>query len=405
MDGSSAASLRTRLGELARLFLKLGFTAFGGPAAHVALMEDEVVKRRGWMTRERFLDLLAAVNFIPGPNSTELAIHVGLVRAGYLGMLVAGVCFIVPAVLIILPIGWFYVRYGQVPAVGGPLLGIRAVMLAVVVAALVRFARSGLKDRFTIGLAVVTAALAWAGHRYRVAQYELILLMVAATAGLVWQGGRKAVRGGESRSRVLPLVLPAAAAGGAWAMGKLPALLLFFLKVGATLFGTGYVLVSYLQAGLVERHQFMTQAQLTDAVAVGQVTPGPLLTTATFIGYVLGFQWSGGSHARAAVAAALCTVAIFLPSFAFVPVVAPVFERLRRSAAAASALDAINAAVIALLAVTSMQLAGQAVGIVYGAVLAAAALVIMLVWDVNATWLMLAGAGIGWGLWKGRVIG
>ena len=293
------------LGEVATLFLRLGFTAFGGPAAHIALMEDEVVNRRKWIDRQQFLDLVAAVNFIPGPNSTEMAIHLGFIRAGWRGLIVAGVCFIVPAMLIILPLGWLYVHYSSLPDVAGPLMGIRACMIAIIAAAMCRFAKSAIKDGFSAAIAVaaVVASFVMMLPRFRVPQAELIILAVAALVGFVRQGGMRSA---------MPLAMPATLAAGAVVGGKFLQLALFFLKVGATLFGSGYVLVSYLRGGLVDEKHWLTPQQLTDAVAVGQFTPGPLLTTATFIGYILGQQWAGPKGAGGAV---LATAAIFLPSF------------------------------------------------------------------------------------------
>jgi chromate transporter len=289
----------SRLAEVARLFLKLGFTAFGGPAAHVALMEAEVVTRRKWLDRQHFLDILSAVNFVPGPNSTELAIHLGLVRAGWRGLIVAGVCFIVPAMLIIFPLAWCYVTYGATPGVGEALTAVKACMVAIIAMAMWRFARTGIKDAFTAlvaGTAVVVSVLL---QYFRVPQQELIILAAAAVAGFFWYGRTlrsaspaevqpAAQRSGKAL-RSLPLVaLPLSA--GAGFSGQLLAMALFFLKVGATLFGSGYVLASFLHSGLVEQHKWLSEQQLLDAIAVGQITPGPLLTTATFIGFVLGSQ-------------------------------------------------------------------------------------------------------------------
>jgi chromate transporter len=389
MDRSTETS---RLKEVAGLFLRLGFTAFGGPAAHISMMEDEVVHRRKWIDRQHFLDLVAAVNFIPGPNSTELAIHLGLLRAGFPGLLMAGTCFIAPAVLIILPIGYAYVTYGHLPAAAGPLMGIRAAIVAVIAAAMLRFGKSAIKDFKSAAIFIGTAA---AGFFFTGS--ELILLGLAAVAGLIGRRGlappTKASQAGISETngnKTLPLLLAAPTLS---ASSKLLTLNLFFLKVGATLFGSGYVLVSYLQNGLVDDLHWLSPAQMADAVAVGQVTPGPLLTTATFIGYVLGHQWSG--HGQAVLAAILCTISIFLPSFLFIALLSPLWERLRKSSRARGALDAMHAAVVALILLTLIGLARQTLLSPTAGIIAAGSFATLLLTRLNSTWLILAAALIG----------
>jgi chromate transporter len=400
----------SRLAEVARLFLKLGFTAFGGPAAHVALMEAEVVTRRKWLDRQHFLDILSAVNFVPGPNSTELAIHLGLVRAGWRGLIVAGVCFIVPAMLIIFPLAWCYVTYGATPGVGEALTAVKACMVAIIAMAMWRFARTGIKDAFTAlvaGTAVVVSVLL---QYFRVPQQELIILAAAAVAGFFWYGRTlrsaspaevqpAAQRSGKAL-RSLPLVaLPLSA--GAGFSGQLLAMALFFLKVGATLFGSGYVLASFLHSGLVEQHKWLSEQQLLDAIAVGQITPGPLLTTATFIGFVLGSQKFGGGVGGGIAAGVVATVAIFLPSFLFICALGPVLPRLRASRKARGALDGMNAAVVALILVVTIWFARSVMIKTTGGVdllsvfVFIAALAILLLTRVNATWLILASGAIG----------
>jgi len=377
------------LAEVARLFLRLGFTAFGGPAAHIALMEDEVVNRRKWIDRQQFLDLVAAVNFIPGPNSTEMAIHLGMLRAGWKGLIVAGVCFIVPAMLIILPIGWLYVHYSSLPNVAGPLMGIRACMIAIIAAAMWRFAKSAVKDWFN---AVIAVAAAMAGFvtmlpRFRVPQAELIILAVAALAGAM-----------KYRATRIPVfTIPTTLAAGVTAVSasaKFVKLALFFLKVGATLFGSGYVLVSYLRGGLVDEKQWLTPQQLTDAVAVGQFTPGPLLTTATFVGYILGQQWKGP---RGAVfGAVLATVAIFFPSFCFVAALGPLWTRIRSNQHLRGALDGMNAAVVALILVVSVTLGRESIHGIGAIAIAVTSLFLLLKWNINSTWLIIGSGLLGW---------
>ena len=305
----------TSLRELARLFGRLGFTAFGGPAAHIAMMEDEVVRRRGWMTHEQFLDLLGATNLIPGPNSTEMAIHIGHARARWAGLVVAGVCFILPAVLIVMAIGWAYVRFGALPEVAGVLYGVKPVIIAVVVQALWGLGRTALKTWFVAGVALAALAASLAGI------HELLVLVAA---GVVVAARRAIADARASRAAswlpwpVLGVGAAGTAASTAFGLGPL---FLVFLKIGSVLFGSGYVLLAFLRSDLVDRLHWLTESQLLDAVAVGQVTPGPVFTTATFIGYVLGGP----------AAAAVATIGIFLPAFVFVAISGPLVPWLRRS--------------------------------------------------------------------------
>ena len=383
------ASRAARLREVALLFLRLGFTAFGGPAAHVALMEDEVVHRRRWVTRERFLDLVALLNFVPGPNSTELAIHLGLIRAGFAGLVVAGLCFIVPAVLIILPIAWAYERYGALPRITGALVGINAGLIAVLAVASWRFSRSSVTGAFTAVVAVLAVAGMFLARRLDLPQAELLVLAAAATAGAArhWLASSRNVS-----LLLLPLSVaaPATAPSSHW----LAELTFVFLKVGATLFGSGYVLVTYLHAELVDRRDWLTQRELLDAVAVGQVTPGPLLTTATFAGYVIGRR-AAGSDAAGALGAVAATAAIFLPAFVFVALLGRWLPRLRERPAARGALDAANAAVAGLVVFITLTLAAQTLRDPLSLLIAGASFVALLGLKLNATWVMLAAAAAG----------
>jgi chromate transporter len=363
---------RTSLGELARLFLKLGAVSFGGPAAHVAMMEDEVVRRRGWLTREAFLDYLGATNLIPGPNSTELAIHVGRARGGWPGLLVAGACFILPAALAVGAIAWGYVRWGRLPEVTGVLYGVKPVVIAVVLQAIWSLGRTALKSRGLAALALAAAVAAALGV------HELVVLAAAAVvAALVRLGGR-----GRGLAALAAAVVPGAV--GAQEVGAWP-LFALFARIGSVLFGSGYVLLAFLRADLVERLGWLTERQLLDAVAVGQVTPGPLFTTATFVGWLLGGV--GG-----AVAA---TVGIFLPAFVFVALSGPLVPRLRRSPTAGAALDGINAASLALMGVVTAQLARAAVVDALTVALAAASALLLLRYRVSSAWLVLGGAAVG----------
>jgi chromate transporter len=372
---------RTSLGELAWVFLKLGTVAFGGPAAHIAMMEEEVVRRRRWLTHDAFLDYLGATNLIPGPNSTEMAIHVGFARAGWPGLLVAGACFIVPAALLVTAIAWAYVRFGWLPAAQGVLYGVKPIVIAVVLQALWRLGRSAVKDARLAALGLMaTVAVALGVH-------ELLVLAGAGVLAVLGRRGRAAPR--DAAGAVIaaaPRAAPAAFAAAAAAPFGLWPLFWVFLKVGAVLFGSGYVLLAFLRADLVVRLRWLTEPQLLDAVAVGQVTPGPVFTTATFVGYVL------GRGAGAVVA----TVAIFLPAFIFVAASGPLVPRLRRSPAAGAALDGVNVASLALMAVVTWQLARAAVIDPVTVLLAIGAAVALLRFRVNSAWLVAAGAAAGW---------
>jgi chromate transporter len=362
------------------LFLKLGTTAFGGPAAHIAMMEDEVVRRRRWLTREQFLDYLGATNLIPGPNSTELAIHVGHARAGWPGLLAAGLAFILPSTLIVGTIAWAYVRYGALPEVAGLLYGVKPVVLAIVAQALWSLGRTAVKSKglAVVGVAAVAAAAAGVHELLVLAIAGAIMIAAVASRGLA--AATPLVMMSAAGGVTAPVTSAAAAAFGLWP------LFLVFAKAGAVLFGSGYVLLAFLRADLVDRLHWLTEAQLLDAIAVGQVTPGPVFTTATFIGYVL-----GGS-----AGAAVATVGIFLPAFVFVALSGPLVPRIRRSAIAGAALDGVNVASLALMAVVSWQLARTAVIDPLTAGIAVASLIILLRFRLNSVWLIGASAALGW---------
>jgi chromate transporter len=369
-----ATPATTSLGELAALFLRLGVTAFGGPAVHIAMMQDEVVTRRRWLTEERFLDLLGATSLIPGPNSTELAIHIGWERRRWAGLAVAGLCFIVPAMLITGAFGWAYVTYGDVPAVDWLLAGIKPVILAVVVQAIVGLAPKAARTPALRALGLVAAALAFAGV------HELAVLFGAGAVAVL------AARPAHAAPLLAPAV-PLAAVAAATTV-TLPSLFWVFLKTGSVLFGSGYVLLAFLRADLVERLGWLTEAQLIDAIAVGQVTPGPVFTTATFVGYVL--AGPGG--------AAVATAGIFLPAFVFVALTAPLIPRLRASQPLARLLDGVNVASLALMAVVTVQLGREALRDGPSLALAVVSAVLLLRWRVNATWLVLGGGAAGWAI-------
>ena len=393
---TSNPSTLARLKELALVFLKLGILGFGGPAAHIAMMEEEVVARRGWLPRERFLDLLGATNLIPGPNSTEMAIHLGYVRAGWSGLAVAGTCFILPAVGLTAGLAWIYVRFGQLPQVAPWLLGIKPAVLAIIAVSVWRLGNKACKtwSLGAIGAAVLAASLLQVN--------EVAVLLLGGVAGMLWLRLPRAVR--SRRKKILPVVagtwlgqwltaktpvLLAAAAGAAGAgaaSASLWKLGLFFLKVGAVLYGSGYVLVAFLQGGLVHEYGWLTQRELLDAIAIGQFTPGPVLSTATFIGYMI--AGAGG--------AAVATTAIFAPSFLFVALVNPWVPRLRKSPWTAAFLDAVNVSAVALMAAVTVKL-GQATLTTWPAwLIAVAAVLIGLRWKINLAWVVVGGGALGW---------
>jgi chromate transporter len=369
--------VKTTLRELALLFLKLGTVAFGGPAAHIAMMEDEVVRRRGWLTRDEFLDYLGATNLIPGPNSTELAIHIGRARAGWPGLLVAGTCFILPAALIVSGIAWAYVRYGSLPLAVGLAYWIKPTVIAVVVQALWGLGRTALKTRTlaAVGAAAIAATVLGVN--------ELAVLFGAGAATILLRSRRSALEREPAAMLALatvPVQGTTASIGSSFALWPLFGT---FVKIGSVLFGSGYVLLAFLRADLVERLHWLTERQLLDAVAVGQVTPGPVFTTATFVGYVLG----GPTGAAAA------TFGIFLPAFVFVALSSVLLPRLRRSPSARAGLDGVNVASLALMAVVTVQLSRAAIVDVATASIAALSMLLLFRFRINSAWLVI-GAGI-----------
>ncbi|MBS1795331.1 MAG: chromate efflux transporter [Acidobacteria bacterium] len=367
------------LGELAFLFLRLGTVAFGGPAAHIAMMEEEIVRRRGWLTREKFLDLLGAANLIPGPNSTELAIHIGYERAGWPGLFVAGTCFILPAALIVTALAWSYVAFGKLPEVSGILYGVKPVIIAVVLQALWGLGKTAVKTKLLAVSGVIVLVLCFSGIN------ELALLFGTGFVLMFVDRLKRRLEKGESALQsFFPsalLLFQSSAPATAAAFGLWP-LFLFFLKVGAVLFGSGYVLLAFLRADLVERWGWLTNEQLLDAIAVGQITPGPVFTTATFIGYLLG----GTSGAAAA------TVGIFLPAFVFVGLSGWIVPRLRRSPAMAAFLDGVNVASLALMVFVAYELGRSALIDRVTILLFLLSAVLLIRFKLNSAWLVIGGA-------------
>ena len=366
----------SKLTEVAALFVKLGFISFGGPAAHTAIMHDEVVKRRKWLTDEEFLDLLGATNLIPGPNATEMAIHIGYLRAGWPGLIAGGLGFIIPATLIVLGLSWLYVHFGSTPQIEWLMYGIKPVVIAIIAQALWNLGQKAFKDRLTAFIGVAVFAL------YFLRFNEIGLLFAGGLIVMLIVNWR------QFRNPPPSILLPF---GG---MGlsqlpipfSLPVLFLTFLKIGSVLYGSGYVLLAFLRNDFVLRLGWLTDQQLIDAIAIGQVTPGPLFTSATFIGYIL-----GGTPG-----ALLATLGIFLPSFIFVLISNPLIPKIRNSTWAGSLLDGVNASSLGLMAGVTLQLAFSSLTDLYTVLIAVISLALLLRYKINSTWLIAGGALAGY---------
>ncbi len=366
------------LGQVIRLFLRLGFTAFGGPAAHIAMMHDEVVVRRQWMTEQQFLDLVGATNLIPGPNSTEMAIHIGYDRAGWRGLLAAGLCFILPAALIVGCLAWVYVRYGQTLQGNGLLYGLKPVIIAIVLQALIKLVRTAIKGPLLAVIALAVLVL------YLLGVNELLLLFGGGLIVVLVQAFRRGTM--VASIAWFPLLgLPSLPQLAALTPVRLDQLFLIFLKIGAVLYGSGYVLLAFLRNDLVLHLHWLTDQQLLDAVAVGQFTPGPVFTTATFIGYVL----------AGTPGAILATIGIFLPSFCFVAILKRIVPYLRHSPWTAALLDGVNVAALGLMAGVTGQLGRAAIIDVPTLLLAVGAALVLFRFKINSAWLVAAGGLIG----------
>jgi chromate transporter len=372
----SEISRRSRLIEVAALFLRLGFTAFGGPAAHIAIMRNEVVKRHKWVTDQEFLDLFGTANLIPGPTSTETAIYLGYRRVGWMGLVLAGACFILPAMLIVMILSWAYIRYGTTPWASGILYGIMPVVMAIIAQALWGLGTKAVKNWLTGVIGVCAVILYMLG---------INILIILLAAGLI-------VMLGENFSRIkmipmLGLLLPLAGLNLLTFSTPFNLTLLFlnFLKIGATLYGSGYVLLAYLRSDFVLRLGWLTDKQLIDAIVIGQITPGPVFTTATFIGYLLG----------GIPGALIATLGIFLPSFIFVGISGFFIKWIRNSVWASGFLDGVNAASLGLMLAVSIQLASTALIDPITIAVALICLIILIRFQTNSTWLIAGGALIG----------
>jgi len=369
------------LREVALLFGRLGATAFGGPAVYIAMMHQEAVRRRRWMDDQRFLDLVGATNLIPGPNATEMAIHLGLLRAGWLGFLAGGVLFILPGMLATLALAWAYVEYGSLPQMGWVLYGIKPVVIAIVAQALWDLGRKAVKGALTAAVGAAVLALYLLGFN------EILLLFAGAAVVLLAHGGRHLLRG---RASALPQVLLVLQGPfSALAAGAIPfsqtTLFLSFLKIGSVLYGSGYVLLAFFNAEFVSRLGWLTNRELLDAIAVGQVTPGPVFTSATFVGYLMG-GWRS---------ALLATVGIFLPSFLFVGLLSRILPWVRKSSWAGAFLDGVNVASLGLMAGVTLYLGRAALVDPFAIMLSMVALFLVVRRKVNSAWLILGGGLLG----------
>src|SRR5580765_2159155 len=364
-----------RLGEIAAAFLRLGFIAFGGAVAHIAIMEEEFVQRRKWLSREEFVDRVGAVNLLPGPSSTEMTIYLGYVRGGFVGLAVAGASFILPSALMMVTFAWIYLRYGSLPQIAGVLWGVKPVVVVLIAQAVWSLGKTVLKSRELMVIAAIVLGLA---------AKKVSTLPLLIGTGVSWivadrfgqkTGGSQAAIGAVSGAGTAVTVVTAAAAtiGGVF---------FYFLKIGALLFGSGYVLLAVLREDLVTRFHWVSESQLMDAVAVSQATPGPFFTVATFLGYVLS-GWKG---------AALATLGMFLPAFAYVTLSANVLPRLRKSPTASAFLDGVNAAAVALMAFVGIQFAREAVVTPLGMVIALVSGLLLFRYKINSAWLILGGA-------------
>ncbi len=376
---------RHRIKEIGVNFLRIGFTAFGGPAAHISIMEDEFVRKRTWLTKYEFLDLIALTNLIPGPNSTEMAIHIGYKKGGWSGLLLGGIAFILPAFLIVLALATFYVKFGYLPAVQSILVGVKPVIIAVIAQAIWSLSKSAFKNKILISLFLLAfgsyyvfeneililfiCALIYLGFSFKLNNRAPLAMLVTSFFGFVVTSSEKALAG-------IKILLTS----------PIESLFLSFFKIGSILFGSGYVLVAFLESEFVAKHQWLTQQQLFDALSVGQFTPGPVFTTATFIGYVLGGNFG-------AIAA---TLGIFAPAFFFVGFSVLILPYLQRSQWVRPILDGLNVASLALMAGVGGKLFYQSMNSAYSIIGVLFSSLLLVRYRVNSMWLMILGGLLGW---------
>jgi chromate transporter len=351
--------------------LKLGFTAFGGPAAHIGMFREEFVRRRKWLTDEAFLDLLGATNLIPGPNSTEMTIHIGYLHGGWPGLIAGGLGFTLPAMLIVLAFAWAYVEFGSTPQATWLLYGVKPVTIAIILQAFWVLGLKAIKDKLALGVTAASVALYFLGVN------EVLLLFLGGLVVMLIQNRSRLPR--ASPAAFLPLLFAPLLAPVSF---SLSALFLTFLKIGSILYGSGYVLVAFLRADFVERLGWLTEAQLIDAIAIGQITPGPLFTSATFIGYLLG----------GVPAALIATLGIFLPSYIFVAISNPIIPKLRQSPWAEGLLDGVIVASLGLMAAVTFQLSRASLVDAPTLIICGVSAFLLFRFKISSTWLIIGGA-------------
>ena len=377
-----AQSSKGSVAEVVKLFLKLGTIAFGGPAAHIAMMHDEMARRRHWVSEERFLDLLGAANLIPGPSSTELAIYLGYDHAGWKGLISAGICFILPAMLMVLAIAWAYVNYGTTPQATWLLYGIKPVIVAIIIQALWGLFKTAAKGPLLVAAGALVIGL-------YLLDFNPIVLLFGSGVLVMLSKNAPRLRRDQQTTGVSTALLSTLGLSSVASMAPIPfsmsTLFFTFLKLGSVVFGSGYVLLAFLRNDFVHRLGWLTDRQILDAVAVGQFTPGPVFTTATFIGYIVG----------GVPGALLATLGIFLPSFIFVALVFPLIGILRRSRWTSGFLDGVNVGALGLMAGVSWQLGRAAVIDWVTALLALISCVLVFACKINSAWLVLGGAAAG----------
>ncbi len=382
--------MNAKIKEIIKLFFRLGCTAFGGPVAHIAMMDEEFVEKRKWLKREEFLDLMGATNMIPGPNSTEMTMHLGMERAGVKGMIAAGTSFIFPAALMTAVLAWIYVEFGHLPDFEKLMMGIQPVVIVIILGALLKLYKKAVKTRPLLYISLFAALLVLLGVG------EITTLLIGAVLGLglylFFTREKSDNTGSDLKKNLLPF-LPAFAGTGAIGGGlytfSYAGLFWVFFKVGAVLFGSGYVLFAYLEGALIDDLQWLTKDQLMDAIAIGQFTPGPVLTTATFIGFQIG-GWMG---------ALLATLGIFIPSFAYVAILNPLVPKMRSSKIFGAILDAVNVAALGLMAAVLLTLAAHSMVTPQAFLIAGLAFYLSYFKKVSAPWLVLMGGFLGWFLY------
>ncbi|HTY81422.1 MAG TPA: chromate efflux transporter [Dehalococcoidales bacterium] len=366
--------------EVALLFLWIGATAFGGPAAYIAFMQRETVRKRHWVDDQTFLDMIGVTNLIPGPNATEMALYLGLKRAAWLGYFIAGALFILPGTIVTLFLAWIYVRYGSVPEVGWVLYGVKPVVIAVILQALWDLGRKGVKNVLSGAIGVAVIALYFLGIN------EIALLFGGAAVALLFRAGKRLATRGATPLAAFPLL---GLTWPAWQTGAAPfsktALFITFLKIGAVIYGSGYVLFAFFNSEFVQRLGWLNHQQLLDAIAVGQITPGPVATSATFVGYLMG-GWPSGL---------LATLAFFLPSLVFVAAISRFVPYVRKKWWSAAFLDGVNVAALGLMAAVTWTLGRAGIIDWFTIALAVVSLVLVFRFKVNSAFLVLGGGALG----------